>query len=394
MSARKAPDLTNYFSAAKQSQQISEAEQEIQRLRAEIEELRSQGSTELEEQLQALRSQLQSQSGVLSIFLEQIQRNPEQPRQTFLPESLESMSRSLQSDGQLEPIILVQRESLVLFDGERRWRSAKALGWQSLQAVIIPEPAALHRKALLTSLHREDLNPLDKAEAIVRELTTNTGLESQDIPRILSTTVRRLNAQKRMNQVAELMTATPEEQQQGLASMGLDDREQAVLGLLLDLQLNPASIDANIFPMLSLAPDLKAAIRESGLFGVHAMVLQKLSAKNLGKKEEEAQQIRVNTTQKVIAEKLSATQTRKLVGEVIANHALPDRSPPKRVKPLSIATESLQKLSGEMLASAELSQLMELQEVLRQRLTEVEGVLLQNGMNGPSLSQNQAGDMS
>lgn len=377
MSARKAPDLTNYFSAAKQSQQISEAEQEIQRLRAEIEELRSQGSTELEEQLQALRSQLQSQSGVLSISLGQIQRNPEQPRQTFLPESLESMSRSLQSDGQLEPIILVQRESLVLFDGERRWRSAKALGWQSLQAVIIPEPAALHRKALLTSLHREDLNPLDKAEALVRELTTNTGLESQDIPRILSTTVRRLNAQKRMNQVAELMTATPEEQQQGLAFMELDDREQAVLGLLLDLQLNPASIDANIFPMLSLAPDLKAAIRESGLFGVHAMVLQKLSAKNLGKTESEAQSIRVNTTQRVIAEKLSASVARKLVNEVIALHVKPEPIPQKKVKLLSIAAASLQQLSGEILTQSEPSQLLEFQEVLRQKLAEIEVALKQ-----------------
>lgn len=377
MSARKAPDLTNYFSKALQSQQISEAEQEIQRLRAEIEELRSQGLTELEEQLQALRSQLQSQSGVLSIFLEQIQRNPEQPRQTFLPESLESMSRSLQSDGQLEPIILVQRESLVLFDGERRWRSAKALGWQSLQAVIIPEPAALHRKALLTSLHREDLNPLDKAEAIVRELTTNTDLESQDIPRILSTTVRRLNAQKRMNQVAELMTATPEEQQQGLAFMELDDREQAVLGLLLDLQLNPASIDANIFPMLSLAPDLKAAIRESGLFGVHAMALQKLSAKNLGKTESEAQSIRVNTTQRVIAEKLSASVARKLVNEVIALHVLPEPIPQKKVKLLSIAAASLQQLSGEILTQSEPSQLLEFQEVLRQKLAEIEVALKQ-----------------
>lgn len=377
MSARKAPDLTNYFSAAKQSQQISEAEQEIQRLRAEIEELRSQGAAELEEQLQALRSQLQSQSGVLSISLGQIQRNPEQPRQTFLPESLESMSRSLQSDGQLEPIILVQRESLVLFDGERRWRSAKALGWQSLQAVIIPEPAALHRKALLTSLHREDLNPLDKAEAIVRELTTNTDLESQDIPRILSTTVRRLNAQKRMNQVAELMTATPEEQQQGLAFMELDDREQAVLGLLLDLQLNPASIDANIFPMLSLAPDLKAAIRESGLFGVHAMALQKLSAKNLGKTESEAQSIRVNTTQRVIAEKLSASVARKLVNEVIALHVKPEPIPQKKVKLLSIAAASLQQLSGEILTQSEPSQLLEFQEVLRQKLAEIEVALKQ-----------------
>lgn len=392
MTARKAPDLTNYFSAAKQSQQLSEAEQELQQLKAEIEELRSQGSTELEEQLQALREQLQSKSGVLSIPVEQIQPNPEQPRQTFLSESIDSMSRSLATDGQLEPIILIQRENLVLFDGERRWRSALALGWQSLQAVIVPEPAQVHRKALVTSLHREDLNPLDKAEAIVRELATNADLESQDIPRILSTAVRRLNTQKRMSQVVELMTATAAEQQQALVSMGLDDREQAVLRLLLDLQLNPASIDANIFPMLSLASDLKAAIRESGLKGVHAMALQKLSAKNLGLSEEKAQPIRVNTTQLVIADKLSVSQTRKLVGEVMSSHAQPETTPQKGVKQVSTVTGSLQKLSGEVLAKAEISQLMEFQEVLRQKLVEIEVVLKQNGMNAAPLPQNQAGE--
>ncbi len=392
MAARQAPDLTNYFSAAKQSQQLSEAESEIQRLRAEIEGLRSQGSTELEEQLQALRSQLQSQSGVLSIPLEQIEPNPEQPRQTFLTESLESMSRSLATDGQLEPIILIQRANLVLFDGERRWRSAKALGWQSLQAVIIPEPAALHRKALLTSLHREELNPLDKAEAIVRELVTNTDLESEEIPRILSAVVRRLNTHKRIHQVVELMMATVEEQQQGLATLGLSDFEQAVLGLLLDLQLNPASIDANIFPMLALATDLKAAIRESGLKGVHAMALQKLSAKNLGQTELSAQSIRVNTTQKVIAEKLSGSETRKLVGQVIAFHAKPNPTPPKRVKQIAKVTGNLQQLSSEMLALAEPSQLIEFQEVLRQKLAEIEGVLKQNGTTATSLPQNQPSD--
>jgi len=89
-------------------------------------------------------AQLQLQSGVMSISVEQIQPNPEQPRQTFLPESLESMSRSLATDGQLKPIILIGRgDSYLLFDGERRWRSAQTLGWQALQAVIISEPTDL-----------------------------------------------------------------------------------------------------------------------------------------------------------------------------------------------------------------------------------------------------------
>jgi len=66
MSARKAPDLTTFFSAAKQSQHLSEAESEIQEQR--LKNFCPQGSTELEEQLQALRAQLQLRAGVLSIL--------------------------------------------------------------------------------------------------------------------------------------------------------------------------------------------------------------------------------------------------------------------------------------------------------------------------------------
>lgn len=378
MWARNTPNLTNYFSGAKQSQQLSQAEEEIQQLRAEIEELRDKNSGELERQLEELRTQLQSQIGILSIPIEQIEPNIEQPRQTFLTESLESMSRSLTSDGQLQPIILIQRENhLLIFDGERRWRSAKALGWQTLEAVIIPEPTGLHRKALLTSLHREDLNPLDKAEAIARELSTITGLEFQDIPRILSTVVRRLNSQKRITSLVDLITADAKKQEKELESLDLSDSERAILSLLLDLQLNPASIDANIFPMLSLAEDLKLAIR-AGLKGVHAMALQKLSAKNLGLTEQKAKSIREEITHKVIVEKLSVVATRKLVAEVIASESELAVTKNTKKKAVSQASSRLQQLSLELLKQANPAELIELQEVLRHKLVEMEKVLKQN----------------
>lgn len=57
----------------------------------------------------------------------------------------------------------------------------------------------------------------------------------------------------------------------------------------------------------------------SGLQGVYAMCLQKLSAKNLGKTEEEAESIWVETMQKVIGEKLCVKDTRKLVSEELPN---------------------------------------------------------------------------
>ncbi|MEH2428274.1 MAG: ParB/RepB/Spo0J family partition protein [Nostoc sp.] len=375
MCARNTPNLTNYFSGAKQSQQLSEAEEEIQQLRAEIEELRDKNSGELERQLEELRTQLQSQIGILSIPIEQIEPNIEQPRQTFLPESLESMSRSLTSDGQLQPVILIQRENhLLIFDGERRWRSAKALGWQTLSAVIIPGPTGLHRKALLTSLHREDLNPLDKAEAIARELSTITGLELQDIPRILSTVVRRLNSQKRITSLVDLITADAKKQEKELESLDLSDSERAILSLLLDLQLNPASIDANIFPMLSLAEDLKLAIR-AGIKGVHAMALQKLSAKNLGLTEQKAQLIREKTTQKVVAKKLSVIATRKLVAEVITSHSQSEVTNTTRKKAVLQVSRRLEQLSLETLKQANPTELIDLQEVLRKKLVEIEQVL-------------------
>ena len=150
-----------------------------------------------------------------------------------------------------------------------------------------------------------------------------------------------------------------------------------MLGRLLELQLNPASVDANIFPMVSLGDDLKTAIRESGLFGVHAIALSKLSAKNLGQPEAKAKTIRVKTTEKVVAEKLSAQETRKLVAGVIASHVQPSTGKIKRVKEVAITAGDLQKLSGEVLAAAERSQLEEFQEVLQQKLAEIKTVLEQ-----------------
>jgi ParB family chromosome partitioning protein len=300
------------------------------------------------------------------------------------------MANSLATYGQLEPIILIREdampvvspgisavrgENLVIFDGERRWRSAKKLGWQSIKAVLMEQPEDLHKKALLTSLHREDLNPLDKAEAIVRELSSQTGLNASEIPRIVSTAVRRLNKHKQMNQVVDLLTANTQDQSSGLAALNLDEDEKLLLSLLLNLQLNPASVDANIFTMLSLALDLKEAIRNLGLKGVHASALNKLSAKNLKISERKAKSVRVEKTKQVTLKKLSAAETRKLVNEVLEKYAGSESKSSRELRSIVRAKVNLQHLSEEVLASADVSQLKALEEVLRQKLAAIEIVL-------------------
>lgn len=372
----KTPDIANYFSAARRELELSDADAQIQRLKAEIEQLRNSQTSSPEVQLAQLREQLQERSGILSIPIDQIQPNQHQPRQTFLPTSVESMSRSLATDGQLEPIILIARENLVIFDGERRWRGAVQLGWETLQAVIIQEPEALHRKAMLTSLHREDLNALDKAEAIALEIATVAGLDFQKIPGVLARAMRRLKRQKQATALSALIALPEPEQQLGLVALSLDETETAVLGVLLDLQLNPASIDANIFPMLSTPDDLKQAIRERGLSGPAAIALQTLNAKNLGISESRARSARMKAIASVIDENLSVSDTRQLVATIRAKYGQsPGGRSRREVKQIRAIATDLQKLSPEVLDGAHPDQLVELQQVLQEKLAQIQSLL-------------------
>lgn len=362
-------DLPGVYSKATE---LSSAEVEIAKLQAEVEALRTSQNAELEQQIEVLRQQLASQSSVQEIPLSAIQPNPDQPRQTFLTESIQAMAQSLTKEGQLQPaIVMPAGESFELFDGERRWRAAQVLGWATLKVITMPRPQDLHRKALLTTLHREDLNPLDKAEALLKEITEQTEISTEEIPRLLSTVVRRLDYQKRMKQVSELITCSEAEQQEKLETFELSDSEKAIMLILLGLGLNPASVCANDFRMLSLFPDLQKAIRESHLKASHAMVLQRLSAAKLKKSEKQAERLRTKATEQVIAEKLSLAETKKLVEDFIEKQAPKEESERNQSSAKAIL-QGLKKLS---LSGVKQSQLLEFRQELLSKLTEIEAEL-------------------
>ena len=377
MASRKAPNIADYFSGAKQTQQLSNAEEEIAQLKTEIERLRASGSEEVEIQLSTLKEQLKSQSGVVDLEISKIIQNPDQPRRTFLNESIRAMAQSLASDGQLSPIIVIaqQDEKHLLFDGERRWRAAKDIGWSTIKAVTMDAPKDLHRKALLTSLHREDLNPLDKAEAIIKEISLNAGLKADDIARVLSTVIRRLNKQKRLSEVMANLSSNNSSKNVESDDNYVNESEHTILKILLELQLNPASVDANLLPMLGLADDLKDAIRNLGLKGVHAIALQKLSAKNLNLSQAKSKRLREDLTKKVIQENLSVLQTRKLVNEAIAKYSPSPESVIDANKQLGKIKQSVDLISSDLLRSADPTSLRDVYDLLKQKLTEIESLI-------------------
>ncbi len=372
MSKKVGVDLSNLFSGAEYSQEVYALESKIAELSAEIEQLRSSGSQELEAKIQELREQLASGS-VLDVIIEQIDRNVEQPRQTFTQESIEMLALSLESDGQQEPIILIEQLNgrYLLFDGERRWRSAKLLNWKTIKAVVIPYPAALHRRVLLANLHREDLNPLDTAEALIKEITSNSDLNGEEIPKILRTGVRRLERQGTITKVSPLVIAPIEQQEQELATLGLSEAERIVFQVLLSLRLNPASVNTNIFPMMGLSVDLKQAIREQGLGGMQAKALQQLSSKKLGLSEAAARKVRSRVTKQVLEKKLSVTQVRQLVTAEIARHNQQSDSATGKKQVDGI----IQRVRSMPIEKVGREQLALLKEALQQKLQEIDSVL-------------------
>lgn len=376
MNKKVGVDLSNLFSGAEYSQEVHTLESKIAELSAEIEQLRSSDSQELEAKVQELREQLAC-GGVLDVLIEQIDRNVEQPRQTFTQESIEMLALSLESDGQQEPIILIEQLNgrYLLFDGERRWRGAKLLNWETLKAVVIPEPAALHRRVLLANLHREDLNPLDTAEALIKEITSNSDLNGDEIPKILRTGVRRLERQRTITKVSTLVLAPIEKQQQELATLELSEAEQIVFQVLLSLRLNPASVNTNIFPMMGLSVDLKQAIREQGLGGMQAKALQQLSSKKLGLSEPGARKVRSRVTKQVLEKKLSVTQVRQLVMAEIARHNQQKDSATEKKQVNGI----IERVRSMPIEKVEREQLALLKEALQQKLQEIDSVLSENG---------------
>ena len=78
-----------------------------------------------------------SNQRVLSIPIDKITRNKNQPRQVFFDEALDSMAASIKENGQLSPIIGLQEgNAYELVAGERRWRAMQSLKEQEIDAIV------------------------------------------------------------------------------------------------------------------------------------------------------------------------------------------------------------------------------------------------------------------
>ena len=118
----------------------------------------------------------------LELKISEIEPNRDQPRKAFDEEQLEELSESIKQFGVLQPLLVVDRKDYYeIIAGERRWRAAKLAGLKMIPAVIREySPQQAMEIALIENVQREDLNPIEEAQAYQR-LMQEFSLKQEEI---------------------------------------------------------------------------------------------------------------------------------------------------------------------------------------------------------------------
>ncbi len=128
---------------------------------------------------------LETPESLREIDIDRILPNSHQPRKNFDEAALNELSDSIREHGVVQPVVVRPLDDgfFQLIAGERRWRASQRAGLYRIPAVIreAGEHDALEL-ALIENLQREDLNPIEEAQAYER-LISDFGLTQEDVAR-------------------------------------------------------------------------------------------------------------------------------------------------------------------------------------------------------------------
>ena len=109
---------------------------------------------------------------VFSCGLEKLVPQKGQPRQHFAKDKIDELAASIQEHGLLEPIVVRRvpgQDKFEIIAGERRWRASQKAGLREVLVVVKDvSPKSAFELALIENVQREDLNPVELAEALDR----------------------------------------------------------------------------------------------------------------------------------------------------------------------------------------------------------------------------------
>nr|WP_240048886.1 ParB/RepB/Spo0J family partition protein [Parerythrobacter lutipelagi] len=160
-----------------------------------------------------------SDSGLASLPVSAIEPLPGQPRRYFDDEALSELAESIASRGVIQPIIVrpLAGGRYQLVAGERRWRAAQKARLHEIPALVRElDEREVMALALIENIQREDLNPVEEAQAYQR-LADNEGMTQAEIAKLVDKSRSHVaNLQRLLNLPEEVLDMVA----QGALSMG------------------------------------------------------------------------------------------------------------------------------------------------------------------------------
>ena len=181
---------------------------------------------------------------IQDIELSKIKPNSFQPRRQFSEESIHELASTLDKDGLLQPIVVREKEgNYEIIAGERRLRAAKQLAWTKIPAIVNNmDDSQAASLALIENLQREDLNPIDEAQAYSNLMKLNNLTQTtlaQNIGKSQSYVANKLRLLKLTPKVQSYLASGEISPRHGRCLVGLSEKDQGrVLDEILANNLN------------------------------------------------------------------------------------------------------------------------------------------------------------
>ena len=114
-----------------------------------------------------------SKTGETILKINEVEPNKKQPRKFFNEEALQELSDSIKQHGIVQPLVVAKKDDYFeIIAGERRWRAAKLAGLKEVPVIIRNyTEQEIVEISLIENIQREDLNPIEEAQAYKRLLT-------------------------------------------------------------------------------------------------------------------------------------------------------------------------------------------------------------------------------
>lgn len=170
------------------------------------------------------------ENGILFLDINSISPNSKQPRKNFNEEKIAELAKSIEVHGILQPIMVRRVGSgYEIVAGERRWRAARKAGLKKVPCIVRELTEEQNMLiAIIENMQREDLNPMEEAEALSQMVTT-FGLTQEQISKSVGKSrpyiTNALRLLKLPVEIQELVSAGQLSMGHARAIIGIEDRK-------------------------------------------------------------------------------------------------------------------------------------------------------------------------